>query len=184
MRSGSIIVVTVAARKPPHSAPVPREQWLRERFLNAVPATLPAKFFETESLSEYPSHLVRLLNETIHESVRVAVGRRAYRPLFSFAYRDGQAMATAGGIVVNKRDSARVDRSSALRMRGVGSDVTVLDVPLLTVREKAALDHLMPTRAVSERRARRGGVHLPADALASYARWYREYPIFAEIELR
>jgi hypothetical protein len=184
MRSGGIVLVTVAATKPPHNRAKSREDWIRERFGDAVPATLPSRYFDDDDLRAFPTHLAELLHETLRETVRVARGARSYRPLFAFVYRDGRRMVTVGGIVVNSRDGARLAASSALQLSFVGSQIVVLDAPLLTAREKAALDRLLPTRRIGERRARRSGVYLKPAMLASYAEWFREYPLFAEVELR
>lgn len=183
MRSGSVIVATFEASKPPGSKLIPREKWLREMFLDAVPATLPARYFD-DNLEAYPTHLAELLHETLRETLRISAGGRSYIPLFAFVYRDGRSMVTVGGIIVNPRDSARLNSSATMKLDFVGSGVTVLEAPLLTAREKAALDTLLPSRRIAVRRARRFGVRLPAEMLASYTRWFREYPLFAEIEIR
>lgn len=184
MRSGSVLIATVVGTKPPHSKETPREQWLRERFLDAVPATIPPRYFDDEDLSAYPKHLADLLQETLRDSVRISSGDRRYRPLFAFAYRDGQRMVSVGGIVVSERDAARLDASGAMRLPFVGADVTILEAPLLTAREKAAIDRLLPAPRIASRRARRAGVRLSASELSAYVKWFREYPLFAEVEFR
>jgi hypothetical protein len=182
MRSGSVLIATVAATKPPSSKTTTRDQWLRERFGDAVPASLPPKYFDDEDLRRYPTSLAELLHETIRETMRLAPGKRIYRPLFGFVYRDGQRMVTVGGMLVNPKDLLRLDKSAALHLPFVGSRITVLEAPLLTAREKAALDRLLPTPRIAERRARAAGVRLSAPVLASYTEWFREYPVFAEVE--
>lgn len=184
MRSGSVLIVTVAAKKPPHTTTLTREQWLRERFLDAVPATLPARYFDDENLNAYPTHLAELLQEMLREALRTSSGDRSYKPLFAFVYRDGRSMVTVGGMVVNPRDAIRLATSAAVKLDYVHSNVTVLEAPLLTAREKALLDTLLPSPRISVRRARRFGVRLPPEMLAAYTRWFREYPLFAEVELR
>jgi hypothetical protein len=185
MRSGSVLIVTVAARKPSASGQEGnRERQLRELFLDAVPPTLAPKYFDTDDLSNYPSHLVELLHETMREAARTASGGKKYQPLFSYAYRDGQAISTAGGIVGTKAEIARLENADVLKQGTAGSSVTVLAAPLLTAREKAALDSLLPTRSVSVRRARRVDVRLTRADLDSYTKWFRQYPWFAEVELR
>lgn len=184
MRSGSVLVATVVGTKPPFSKTVSREQWLRERFGDAVPASLPAKYFDDDDLRRYPKSLAELLHESLRENVRISPGNRVYRPLFGFVYRDGQRMVTVGGMLISPRDSLRLSGSAALQLPFVGAHITVLEAPLLTTREKASLDRLLPTRRIAERRARKVGVRLSASVLASYAEWFREYPVFAEIEPR
>lgn len=184
MRSGSVIMVTVAGTKPPHTTLRSREQQIREWFGDAVPAVVPVGYFRDDDLRKFPTHLAELLHETLRETLRISAGGRTYRPLFAFVYRDTNRMVTVGGILVNSRDSGRLDGSEVLKLPFVGSNITVLEAPLLTAREKAALDRMLPTRRIGERRARHAGVRLPPQVLASYTEWFREYPLFAEIELR
>jgi hypothetical protein len=184
MRSGSVLIITVAGTKPRSNSVKPRDVQAREWFGYAVPPDLPAGYFDDDDLRKYPSSLAGLWHETIRETVRNAAGNRKYYPLFGFVYQDGQRMVTVGGMIANDKDTLRVKRSEVNNHSYVGAHITVLEAPLLTAREKAALDKLLPSPRIGERRARRAGLRLSSGALASYAKWFREYPIFAEVDIR
>lgn len=181
---GSILIVTMQAAVKRGVVAAKREEWCRNLFGDAMPATTTKDYFDNQDLRNYPTNLCEMLMEFVTEEVRSSGSGREFVPMFSFAYRDGVAMSTVGGVVVRTKDRSGLLSSQAFKLPYVGSAVHVLDVPLLTFREKALLDAVLPARAIGVRRARRLGVRLAADQLSSYCTWFREYPLFAQVHAR
>ncbi len=102
--------------------------------------------------------------------------------MFNFYYSDGASMVTVGGIIADDETRSAVTRSGIESGFGVTRNAPfVIDVPLLTIREKVLLDRLLPAAEIKVSAAKDAGVILSADQLDAYRSLYAYYPMFAEI---
>jgi len=181
---GSVFVVTVSAKKndlPTQDAAeneLTPEQALREIAGDLVPPALPAKRFQK---NEYP----RLVAEIVSNQFR-STWLRTGRPgswieLFDIVYSDTTPMVTLGGFVASAETEAPVQQLVATP-KWPGRPPEPISLPPLTLKEKIALDRLMPTAAVpTQKQVAQLGFDLKQDQIAAYHRHYRDYPIFGEV---
>jgi hypothetical protein len=179
VRSGSVVLITLNAFAP-RSKDNDREKY-KELLGDLMPDPVPDGYFQ-EAPDRFPARLAEVV---------LAVFRRALadrpnmnlRPLFNFFYEDGAPMITVGVAIVSKRDDMKFTASGVTKALGATEEQQcVIAVPILTTREKLALDTLLPrSKPLSVRTARRRGVVLDSTAINSYLRYYLQYPVFAEI---
>lgn len=185
LSDGSVLIVSLPARLS-GTGVEEREQEVRDCFGTVVPQSLPSSYFNTRRLSKYPTNLARLVWGVAEEASLLRADEVRAERLFSFVYGDGQAMSTVGLLFGSKQSRARVrEAMDASLLSYIGEGVTPLSVPLLTAREKGALDRLLPAaRGISVKTAEAADVHLSHSDLSEYRNWYADYPVFAEVEMR
>jgi hypothetical protein len=88
-------------------------------------------------------------------------------------------MVTIGGALLNAADRAAVADAAPFRRLGYakGEEVVDIAVPLLTHKERAAIDRKLPTSKLVL------PFDVPAEQLESYRALYRYYPVFAEVDI-
>ena len=193
--SGSVVIVTINADKSSLSDKdadgqilSSDEERLRCDFGNfsyLIPQQLPKR--DTQ-LSQYRAFLARMIFQHMRRQVHTA-GRTSdcVVPLFNIAYSDNALMLTVGAAIVDTQDVSKTE--CVLRSRNVGPmdehNQLRIGVPPLTLREKAALDQLMPCRVVPTEAeiSQDLGFLMKPSQIAAYHRYYRYYPMFGELAI-
>ena len=105
----------------------------------------------------------------------------AYKQLFNFQYADKARMLTVGGYIANPQDRNQVSPSDFedLDFIRFGKDPYLIEVPVLTRREAALLNKLLPQSAPLVPRPE----WLPARDRKNYGKVYRHYPTYLEAEI-
>jgi hypothetical protein len=188
--TGSIILVTINAnvsslrgQKNEQNDPISEEQYLRRFGRDLIPDPLPP---EATDVTGYPIFLAKILFEHIQRAMRKAGRRETFVPIFNYRYKDGATMITVGGMIANARDAYDLNRRlTELNLEYVtGENQFSIDVPLLTLKEKIALDAILPTeKAPTIADVEVLGFSLKQGQIDSYHKFYRYYPAFAELVL-
>lgn len=194
LASGSVLMVTYDARPPwkGGDSAKTREAVLRGIFGDAVRSTPKKRRTGSNAKtsdpalthqSEYAGTLVSLLwahlKNLLVQSGRAASERLAWRPLFSFYYRDGAPMITIGAALVTPDDATRVGGGELSKHLTYlrGETLFPIAIPPLTQKERAELDRRLPSKNVNL------PFPLAPEQIESYASLYRYYPLLAEVEL-
>jgi hypothetical protein len=87
-------------------------------------------------------------------------------------------MVTIGGIIIESLSSSFVPL-------GTREDQYILQVPILTMREKMALDKILPYcgKLAQKDIRKRIGFSLSSEEFDAYRQHYQHYPLFHEIAL-
>jgi hypothetical protein len=103
-----------------------------------------------------------------------------FHQVFNFRYQDGTKMLTLGGFFLNKRDYAKLrpDRYTDLSFYRNGDDFYKIEAPVLTLREIRHLDERLPRIGKSDR----GPTWIPTEERKKYAKLYRYFPAYSEVE--
>ena len=147
---------------------------------------LPVGLTEEEiSNVRFPGIVSGVLLNAFRHGLRAAGRDGCFQLLLNMFYRDGAPMVTVGGLLCGPGDDAiAISDEHGLPFWPPGHEPYHIQVPLLTAREKAALDQMVPgagpptSREVEEEL----GLQLSDEKLAAYHEFYRQYPIFAEFE--
>ncbi len=179
--SGSVLVVTVDAR--PASIKNVLEEFSQHIGEERVPSGTGSK-----DLMHWGTALVarRVINNHILDELNSRSGGRAsgsrfrYKQLFHFHYQDTAKMLTVGGVLYDEGQAGKVDacRFGDLAFIKSEDDPHKIEVPKLTYRELQHLDAQLPTREYRTL----DGKGIPQTDLERYAKVYRYFPNFAEIE--
>ncbi len=140
--------------------------------------------------SDFPQILsetiLNMMKHKVTSSGRIFNGKPAtFLPLFNFCHVDGTEMVTVGGAIISSEEieklknilneSCYLDHSNGLPKH------LKLDLVQLTVKEKMALDRILPNKESEfEEMAKQEGIELNEDQLRKYRNCYRYFPIFAE----
>lgn len=196
--AGSALIVSVnAERRSYRPTGNPQEgrpsiDTLRELLGNAVPAdALPLGRRDVDP-DEFPGLLMQsisnFMTSTVHSSGRQSDGYLdRFVPLFLLQHRDAAQMVTVGGTVVSWRQMATLEsalgRAAGALQSGDAAIRDVLDLIPVTMKEKLALDRLLP--CADEQFAERfsaSGIKLKLEQAAKYRRLYTHFPVFAELQ--
>ena len=140
---------------------------------------------------KYPT----LLLHALHNAARRAVNntRLFVQPLTAFTYSDGTAMLTATGMILdpdvaNIADfplNSRLDHWPFAKLDWAYP--TNIDLPVLSPRERMALEQIQPNGSVQDATNIFGEVihreGIPPQAITSFAKFYRMYPEFVRAHL-
>ena len=136
--------------------------------------------------SAFPGHLGEIMFGAFKHGLRTAARHMRFQPLLHIAYKDGAPMITVGGLLHTDKDNAiRLSDDGSLPFWPPSTTKPYrIQVPLLTMREKAALDQMMPGDGPPDAGdvERVLGFRLSGQKLAAYRDFYRQYPMFAEYE--
>lgn len=141
--------------------------------------------------SNYP----KLLLQALHNAANRGVNNTSLmvQPLSAFAYSDGTMMLTATGILLDP-DKIAIDEfptSSRLShwpfaMLDWKYPIDI-DLPVLSLRERMALEKTQPNGTVKDAKDELGAVidpqGIPPQAVTSFAKFYRIYPEFVRASL-
>lgn len=189
--TGSVVIVTINARKkslPNQDADGKEFPNDEERLRYVAGDLIPQNLPKTIQTSKYPCFLATLIFNHMRHHVRVA-GRQneLIFPLFNIAYKDNAQMLTVGAIVTDGQSSQ--ETSIALETGNVNMSMDEkiqisINVPPLTLKEKATLDQLMPCdSAPTENEISNLGFRLKPSQIEAYHRFYRDYPMFGEVTI-
>lgn len=158
--------------------PLNRPDRLRKLLGSVVPDNLDKDDCNDKNLGET---LLRLLGDFITSSAASISRPGGFVLAFHMAYRDGAPMITIGGVLPSKGAfPAARDAVSSVDWPTVCK--RPIETPLLTLKEAAVFQSELPGKAPITRKAiRKLGFDLEAGQLRSFERYYRYYPIFAQI---
>lgn len=191
-QTGSLVIATINAHRNslPNKDPDDREFQNLEESLryfagDLVPKILPKGAVQT---SKYPGFLASLLFQHMRHQIRKA-GREDdwIVPLFNIRYKDNAPMITVGAVIDHQERAMQISEMLEGKItipRMNDREQISIEVPPLTLKEKATLDQLMPCDdAPIEDIARKFGDRLRPTQIEAYRRFYRYYPTFGEVTI-
>ncbi len=176
--SDSILLVTLPAVGRAFGKPANRPDRIRKILGNVVPNDLTRDACKDEALSET---LLNLIADYMSSVAATAARPGGFIRAFRLAYRDGTPMITVGGILPSKGAIGASKVTVSSPNWPAITDYPIVTPPL-TLKEAAVLQSQLPaTRRLTRRAIQRLGFDLEEDQLRSFERFYRYYPIFAQI---
>lgn len=196
-QSGSVFLITVNAHAKAANGQIgvplqdARLKYLLSRIgQERLPAGITGKDLNLQGL---PGVYHSIINNEVQRSLHnrnlalSAEEKYEYQQLFNFRYQDGAAMMTLGGILFAHRDrrvikGMRMDRNPFAR---TGLDAFSVKVPMLTEKESAYLNRMLPSkkRSMSVSKADikyAEKIGLSEKDITAYNSIYRYYPSFHE----
>jgi hypothetical protein len=186
--SGSVLLVTVDAQT--ESEPAKLEQKFSEfreavnddDERNRIPFGTTAKNLSGWGTAALSHRIIKNeIDRVVSERNALSPEPMIFKQLFNFRYSDTARMLTVGGIIYTKSEYDKLRACNfvqALKFVRTGSDAYTIDLPRLTFRELRHLDSQLP---VVPSKLRSKGIK--ADELRKYAKVYRWFPSFAEVEM-
>lgn len=191
VRSGSLVIVTVDAEPgravPEENTPQKRLEELRLRVgKEKIRASVTGA-----DLSKWG--VARVNRDIIHDQVMKTLSDRnaplregvrlTYNQLFNFQYADNAKMLTVGGLIVNPSDSKKLNATHFEDLDFIKTEESDgayrIESPVLTLREIRFLDERLPYGS----RLGRHPEWLPEDERKRYAKVYRYFPAYTEVEI-
>ncbi len=155
-----------------------RPKRLRELFGDVVPDDLPEDKCTGASMQE---SLADLATDFMKSVASDAVRPGSFLPAFRVIYKDGAVMITVGGLLPSSgtaRDASEIVNMASWKCFPTEPIVA----PHLTIRESMALQSKLPNSGgLSRDMVRSLGFDLKEEQIEVYAKYYREYPAFAQI---
>jgi hypothetical protein len=184
LQPGSVFVVTLSAKKDDleltdgaGQQPSP-EEVLRGLAGDLVPAALPSRRLRQ---SDYPRLVAEIVSNQFESIALRTRGEASWVQLFDIEYVDSTPMVTVGGFVSTPTTAAEVQHIVASE-RWRGKQSAPIALPPLTIKEKMALDSLLPSPTPpTQQRVHRLGFALRQEQIVAYHRHYRDYPVFGEM---
>jgi hypothetical protein len=178
----SIILVTINAEKrslpdkDQNGVAMEPEAALRSIAGDLVPLPLAPNRL---TMRGYPYLLSSIIINQFERTV-VNSGRSGkFVKLFEIAYSDDATMVTVGGIIADNDMFAFLQTELTAGWKGIIQDP--IRVPALTLKEKIAIDRLLPRdTAITQGELDAVGVKLSAEKIDIYRRYYQHYPLFGE----
>lgn len=133
----------------------------------------------------YPSVLCKIVNLQLEHRTRISGREERYHPIFNFSYQDGAPMITVGGMIASEEESSLLRESDLWGLSQCSRERTlVLSVPPLTLKEKTALDQLLPDQHLSNDVVfDMYGISISEEMLLAYQDYYLYYPVYGELQL-
>ncbi len=182
MSSGSILLVTV-------NAVVDQLKNKKVNDEEISPVDYLAEICDDTGLIAQRNRLTRndfpqLVAEILHRRIKSAVLDRKqdceYVPIWTYRYADDADMITVGGMIADATDKAKFDASGAATLSfATGSTLFDIELPVLTEKEKRALDKLLPSDSPLNLASLE--FELRPSEVAAYQSFYLEYPVFNEM---
>jgi hypothetical protein len=190
MRSGSLLVVTVTADPGPVDNVQNVAHTRLERLRSRVGRANIRADVTGADLSKWG--LAKVSRDVIHDRIEKTLSDRNgpaepderinYEQLFHFHYADGAKMLTVGGLLTNGRDGKKLNSKHFGDLDFIRTtssvDPYLIDSPVLTLREIRYLDERLPRLAKSANYPK----WLPESDRRKYAKIYRYFPNFSEVE--
>lgn len=186
--SGSIVMATSNAHrnilldKDEEGNELPKEEVLRRIAGDLVPTPLPKEALQTAG---FPKLLASMLFDHLARTTRKAGRKERFYSMFSFFYKDNAPMVTVGGMIADETDAAALESRDLSKKFDymAREEQRIINVPPLTMKEKMALDQLLPSaKTPTEVDIDRLGFTLKPQQIADYWRFYKQYPTFGEIQ--
>jgi hypothetical protein len=195
-KAGSVIVITVNAYRNNYRTLIKPGEWnpsvhaLRDLFGDSLPdSDLPPEPRDIE-FSKFPnllaSSILNLMTRIVRTNGRGSDGfPDRFVPLFSFEHSDSSPMVTVGGIVTEWRRIPELEATLGLQadalFEGGAKMREILDLIPITIKEKLALDRLLPCSDEEfDIRFGGSGIKLDLEQAKKYRRLYAHFPVFAE----
>lgn len=187
---GSFVIVTANAVRDNYRVDSEEEEGkklgledsVKKLFGALVPDDVPESY---DSLNGFPPVLTKILIQRCRSITAESRADASFFPLFNYIYKDGTApMVTVGGLIGGQ---AIVDKVKATGLPAMevysAAEPYVLELPVLTPRERIALCSMMPSSAVIEAKQVRKalGFDLRPGIVEEYRKLYRFYPQYSEI---
>jgi hypothetical protein len=181
-RSWSVLIATVNAHPPEIGSR------LKQLTSNVSSERVPVDVTTDADLGGW--RLAKVSRRIINAAIETALADRngplgdsdkiRFRQLFNFHYADGPKMLTVGGIFYRATEAASLDRCSFGELTQVveGDEPINVTVPVLTTREVLHLAAQLPG---GEDNLSSPGI--PEADVGRFARMYRYYPLFIDIDL-
>ncbi|MDO8500747.1 MAG: hypothetical protein Q7S20_02790 [Gemmatimonadaceae bacterium] len=177
---GSILLVTVDVKRPDEGGPTDWFDFYEDevgKFFG--PGWTAENEFAQESL---PNTNAQVLFNAINSGLSSRPNVH-FIPLFNFLYEDGHPMLTVGGMIGTDADARVVGGCDFSRAPFIRQNVTLspyhIRVPILTRKERTALDHHMPCGDDWKPKE----FEMAPEDIASYREIYRYFPVYAELLL-
>ena len=158
--------------------PSERPARLADLLGNVVPDGLPSARCKGDSMQE------TLADLTIDFMRSIGVGSArpgGFEPAFRIIYKDASPMVTVGGIMPSPEKFDDAERAIGVETWKCRPESRIV-APLLTIRETATLQSLLPrVDGLSRNIVQDQGFDLEDGQIESFQKYYREYPTFAQI---
>lgn len=130
--------------------------------------------------NDFPPLVAQILHDRIKSAVLEKKPGCDYIPIWSYRYADDAIMVTVGGMVADEPDRAKFAASGTAEFSvATGGTLFDIELPVLTEKEKRALDKLLPSANGLD--PNKLEFELRPSEVAAYQRFYLEYPIFGEL---
>ncbi len=177
--AGSVILVTVDVEPPGKGLDSPKH--IKDYYVSEIGDYVPGNLM----LNAFNKGSIPRLNRDIivRAMLRGLGGRRDVQllPLVHFAYQDGHAMITLGGMIATKSDRRRVQASTlqdaVYYRRDFNGEPYRIHVPVITRKERHLLDAAMPCPDGWQP----AEFALPPEDIKAYCEIYRYNPIYGEL---
>jgi hypothetical protein len=162
---------------------LPLKESMKKEFGDFFPDKPEPNF---DSMNGFPKAVAAMLFEHCERVVKKArPPESTFTRLFNYVYRDGNSpMVTVGGVIGGKEHSDILNATlSADDFPPSLPKQYAIELPVLTPRERFALDQLLPARknlTVSEVKGALG-YDLSAKLAESYRKLYRHYPTYSQV---
>jgi hypothetical protein len=176
--ANSVFVTTFNALGAPLGNPKDRPERIRRLLGAVVPDTISRDDCQNARL---PETLLKLTSDFM-VSVAASFSRPGrFVPAFRIAYSDSTPMITVGGVLPTKRNTVAVESLvAAPSWPAIVKEPIV--IPPLTIKEFTALQAQLPRpQRLSRKLVRSLGFDLDADHIRCFGKFYRYYPIYAQI---
>jgi hypothetical protein len=192
---GSLVIITVNANRRNYKASSAADEGppVVARLNNLFGAAVPVGAREAKpDIDEgtFPTVLrdsvLAFLTNIVRTSGRVQAGKPIrFIPLFDLLHVDGTPMMTAGGMVVSDDDlvalASALDLTISEVLAGKGLIRRTIDLIPITVKEKIALDALLPCAEEDfAAKYEASGLKLDVSQAMKYRELYSYFPVFAE----
>lgn len=161
-----------------------RRAAMEESYGKYMPPNLSNSDFSGIDLQKtLASTVSEILNERVYQDSFCA----HFEELYRMTYKDGARMLTVGGMIVDEEDRKMLAESTPFKGDTYGyfgsKELLEIDVPPLTVKEKMALDQLLPmdSDVEIEELEEQLEFSLAPSQVQSYSRFYKEYPVYGEL---
>lgn len=177
--NNTVFLVTFNGNESKYGRSKDRPGRLRDLFGDVVPDDLGRNKCGATNMRDT---LADLATDFMKSSAARVARPGGFVPAFRVLYRDGAHMVTVGGILPSDRDTARKASNIVEADEWKCRPEKPIISPLLTTREALALQSKLPSpEGLSKEQVRRLGFDLADEQIEAYAKYYREYPAFAQI---
>lgn len=174
----SIVLFTLSATQNAYGRPKQRPIRLQNLLGDVVPDELSKEDCSEEAI---PNTLASLLLDFLKSEVAEVARPGGFIEAFRLAYIDSVAMVTVGGILptIGATPAAKAEVLGG-RWSAIVQDV--IEAPIMTLREIAALQTELPSEELLTRdRVKELGFDLQERQIQSFQKYYKLLPSFAEI---
>lgn len=192
---GSVFLISVNAHRNSYRPGVGTDKQSSIKTLQSILGdAVPADYSQVKhdvSMQEFPTLLSEALLSYMSAVVRGSGRETAqmpdrFVPLFDFYHEDNAPMTTVGGIIASWRQLSTLENIFSVDanclLSGESIERYVLDLIPITMKEKLALDRLMPCDAAAfAQKVAGSGLRIIEEQAEKYRRLYTRFPVFAEM---